>query len=468
MHKRPTPFDELCELANLMNAWRQVRANKGAAGVDEVTIVAFERNVVANLQDLAARIREQRYYPLPPRNFEMKKADGRTRTLGIFTIEDRVAQRAALNVLEPLWEPAFAALECNFGFRANRNAEMAVKRVLDFRAAGDAWIVDADIADCFGSLAHEIVMDRINVRVRDKRMLALVRMWLDTGQVWPQQGEAAVVPLWERMGDYATGAVNDAITHMLHGPSYGGYSYEGYGTYPTLPLGAAPLEPVGDEAELRRAARKEAFKRLGRDAALLGLTFAGRLRRLLSPTTLAVAGVAVLATVAYPVVRDRFGRRIPGVGAAQGSALSPLLANIVLHELDVALVKAGFHLTRYADDFVITCRDEQEARQALDAAARKLGELRLQLNPAKTRIIRFEQGLEFLGYKFDQFQLTATPAPTHTQPPISVLLREAPNALSELKAKAAPSVTSFGRRALEGAKARAERLAAWANRRADK
>src|SRR5574341_1483138 len=181
--KRTTIFDSLCETTTLLKAARQVRENGGAAGVDQVTIAEYWRDLMGNLRDLGRRLREGGYYPMPLRRFELQKSDGRLRQLGIFTVEDRIEQRAAFNVLEPLWEPSF--LGCSYGFRPARNAEMAVKRALEYRAAGENYVVDADIADCFSSLDHELVMNLVRLRVRDNRMLSLIRMWLAAGQALP-------------------------------------------------------------------------------------------------------------------------------------------------------------------------------------------------------------------------------------------------------------------------------------------
>lgn len=459
MDKKRQYFEELCRPESLMRAWRSVRRNHGAAGIDLVTLAEFERDLTSNLDDLSARLRAGSYFPMPLRRFEMEKADGKRRSLGIFTVEDRVAQRAAFELLEPLWEPSF--LECSYGFRPARNAEMAVKQVLDYRAAGDGWVADADIADCFGSLDHEIVMNAVGQRVRDKRLLNLIRMWLSAGQVFGRADTPASeqAPLIERLGDYATGSVNEAVNYLLDERGYGS-GYRGYNPYP---------QDSGEEDELanpvaasRKAARREAYKRLGRDLALLGVTFIGRRGRLFSPITIALAGAAAVATAAYPAASRYLKRQLgsginDGRGAVQGSALSPLLCNIVLHEFDVAMRRAGYHLVRYADDWVVICRSEQEARQALEFAARRLAALRLQLNPDKTRIIRFEQGLEFLGYKFDRFLLTATPAPTSTQPPIKLLGQPA-SALGELRDKAGPKLKLLGHQVAEQAKDRASRI----------
>lgn len=113
---------------------------------------------------------------------------------------------------------------------------MAVERALAYRAAGDIYVVDADIADCFGSLDHDILMELVSARIRDKRMLGLIRMWLDCGQVLPQQspgGADEKAPgLVDRLGDYATGSVNAAMSRLLDEDAYG---YGHYGGYPAAP-----------------------------------------------------------------------------------------------------------------------------------------------------------------------------------------------------------------------------------------
>lgn len=471
MDKKRQYFEELCRPEFLMRAWRSVRRNQGAAGIDLVTLVEFERDLTANLEDLSARLRAASYFPMPLRRFEMEKANGKKRSLGIFTVEDRIAQRAAFDLLEPLWEPSF--LDCSYGFRPARNVEMAVKQVLDYRAAGDGWVADADILDCFGALDHEVIMNAVGERVRDKRLLNLVQMWLSAGQVFGNT-EAAVsgdAPLIERLGDYATGSVNEAVNYLLDERGYGS-GYSTYNSYPTSHSTNPDEDEMADSAaESRKAARREAYKRLGRDLALLGVTFIGRRGKLFSPITLALAGAAAVTAAVYPAASRFLRKQINGSsgsgitsanwgsrGAVQGSALSPLLCNIVLHEFDVAMRRAGYHLVRYADDWVVTCRTEQEAQQALEFAARRLSGLRLELNPNKTRVIRFEQGLEFLGYKFDRFLLTATPAPTSTQQPIKLLGKAPAAALGELRDKAGPKLKLLGQQMTQQACDQAARV----------
>lgn len=461
MDKKHRYFEELCEPVFLLQAWKHVRACKGAAGADEVTLAEYERELLGNLADLAVRLREERYYPLPMLRFNLQKENGKARALGLFTVEDRIVMRAMSDLLTRLWEPAF--LNCSYGFRPGRNTELAVKQVLEYRRAGDEFVVDADVADCFGSLDHAVVLNLVGRRVRDNRALRLIRMWLT---LTPQSaaealGEAGAADWFDRVSEVAVGLANDAVSQMLHGGGYGGSYGSGYAGYGAGYGGYAPLEPVAvapSSEELQRAARKEAFKRLGKDAALLGLTYLGRSRLrsswMLSPVGLAVTGATVLAGAAYPAA-NRWWRARQGnsaeKGAVQGSPLSPLLANIVLHEFDLALTGAGYRLVRFADDFVVTCRDAASAERALDFAARKLAQLHLRLHPEKTRVVAFTQGLVFLGYKFDQFQLTATPAPAATQLPIRLRWREAPAALKELQEKARPAVTQAWGQAKAGA-----------------
>ncbi len=450
MNKRLSPYDLLGDPQHLLAAWKKVRACQGAAGIDQITLAEYARDLMTSLDALAQRLREGRYYPLPVRTVEMRKASGGTRTLGILTIEDRIVQRAALDAVEPLFESVF--LDCSFGFRPNRSTAMAVQRVLDYRAAGDVYVVDADIRDCFGSLDHELIISLFNSYIRDKRMQNLVRMWLDTGMALPKSDQTASASLSDRVSDYVTGSLDGAVTHLLAERGYGGYGY----SYPTTGVyGAEAMDEATAAQELHRQARKEAFKQLGKNGLLLALTFSSRARKLMSPTTLVLTGAAALATAAYPsvsrAVKRHFGTdEARRKGAVQGGSMSPLLANLCLHEFDLAMTQAGLHLVRYADDFLIMTRDEASARRALELADRKLAELRLRIHPDKTRITRFDAGLEFLGFRFEQFQNTAIPiSPKDTSPVVTALQAmkdHTPAAIAAARNKVAPVVTRIGER----------------------
>jgi len=440
MHKKLVPFDQLCQPETLLAAWKPVRTGRTAAGLDQMTLAEYARDLEANVAALAERLREGRYYPLPVRTVEIRKSSGGTRQLGIYTIEDSIVQRAAKDLLEPLFEPSF--LPCSFGFRPERNVPMAVQQVLDYRAAGDVYLVDADISDCFGSLDHQLLMQLFSARVRDKRFQHLVRLWLDTGRALPKPGQLAEGGLYDRVTEWLSDSMDGAVSHLLNDR-----------------IGYAPVEAYGemlpDETqsadELRKQARKEALKRAGGAGLMWALTYAGRARKLMSPTTLALTGAAVLTAAAAPTVTRAVKQYLDPdsakVGIVQGGAISPMLSNVYLHEFDVAMTKAGLHLVRYADDFVICCQTEAAARQAMALAAQKLTELRLRLHPQKTRIIRFDEGLEFLGYRFAQFENTATPiAPKNTSPVVTALQavgQKAPAALSAAKTKLAPKAAQL-------------------------
>ncbi len=471
MNNRTSIFEAVCDPANLMMAWKQVRANKGAAGVDLVTITNFERQLQSNLITLSGKLLDGRYYPMPARKFEMKKSNGGTRTLAILTVEDRIVQRAMLNALEPFFEPAFSSL--SFGFRPGRNVQMAVEQLLSYRASGDVYVLGGDITDLFGSLDHDLLMEQVSLRVRDKRVLGLLRMWLDCEQLLPSEEAAANYDgrsLTERLGDYATGAINSAVGNLMEETT--GYGYSQYGGYPQGQFyGAAPTAPMDESAmeEMRRRARNESLKRLGRDGALFLLTSATKVRRYVSPLTLTIAGATVLAAAAYPMasrlVREKWIRR-GGTGTLQGGSLSPLLANIYLHPFDQALQRHGAHLARYADDFVIAARDEPSAHAALELAARELQRLGLTLHPAKTWIRRFDQNIEWLGYRFHPHLVAAAPAPEDERLPLAAWWREAKDAIRQAPAHITPAATRLGERAKAEASARWQQLKTFARSKA--
>lgn len=178
---------QIAQLDQLMAAWKKVRANRGAAGVDLVTVQHFEANLHANLQAnlhaLSEALREDRYYPMPLKRFQVPKPDGRTRPLAILAVEDRIVQRAVVDVLEPIFEAEF--LPCNFGYRPGRKVEDAIQQVLRYRAQGYEWIVDGDLRDFFGSLDHRLLLRLLADRIKDTRLLRLIQMWLDLGGMRP-------------------------------------------------------------------------------------------------------------------------------------------------------------------------------------------------------------------------------------------------------------------------------------------
>ena len=272
-------IDKVYKRKNLEIAWKKVRSNRGAGGIDAETIESFEERLEEQLTRLHEELRAKTYQPQPVRRAEIPKTGqpGKWRTLGIPTIYDRVCQQALLNRLEPIFEPVFD--EANFGYRQGRSTKDALRKVWKEIKGGDEWIVDADLKDFFGSVDHGKLLTLLGRRIADGRVLRLIEAMLKAG-------------------------------------SYG----------------------------------------------------KGRL---------------------FPTER----------GTPQGGVISPLLSNILLTPFDQEMRRRGYQLTRYADDWVVTCASAAQARAAVTAARGILSELGVQLHPQKTRIVHVRYGFEFLGYK---------------------------------------------------------------------
>jgi len=175
---------------NLRRAWERVKKNRGAGGVDGVTIARFEADREHYLDVLHWQLKEGRYRPRPVRRVEIDKpGTTKKRPLGIPTIMDRVCQQALVQVLQPIFEPTFR--EASFGYRPGRSAHMAMRRI--WRQLGQAeWIVDADISDFFGTLSHELLVKLVADRVADGKVLSLVRSMLTAGALRDGVFESAV------------------------------------------------------------------------------------------------------------------------------------------------------------------------------------------------------------------------------------------------------------------------------------
>jgi RNA-directed DNA polymerase len=174
-------FDRIWRRDVLQKAWDRVKRNKGAAGVDAETIASIRAlGEESFLNDLSKTLRAGRYRPQAVRRHWIPKSNGGRRPLGIPTVRDRVVQAAAKLVLEPIFEVDF--VECSHGFRPGRSATGALEK-LRLRSSGNKGnhVFDADIRDFFGSLDREILMKRVQLRVSDRRVLSLIRQWLEAG-----------------------------------------------------------------------------------------------------------------------------------------------------------------------------------------------------------------------------------------------------------------------------------------------
>jgi len=263
---------------NMRCAWKQVKRNKGSAGVDGMTIGAAAPWLQEHWLSVKADVVSGRYVPQPVRRVDIPKPAGSMRMLGVPTVLDRLLQQAVAQVLTPVFDPTFS--ESSYGFRPGRSAHQAVKAAKGYISEGRSWVVDLDLSKFFDRVNHDILMSRLAKKVHDKRLLKLIRNWLESGM-------------------------------MCEG-----------------------------------------------------------------------------------VVHDRTE------GTPQGGPLSPLLANIMLDELDKRLESAGHSFCRYADDCNVYVRSKRAGERVMGWMRRYLeGTLKLKVNEAKSAVARPEDR-KFLGFSF--------------------------------------------------------------------
>jgi RNA-directed DNA polymerase len=276
-------IDKVYAPDNLAAAFTRVAANGGAAGVDHQTVAQYESQLSVNQEKLATELKDGSYCPQAVRRVWINKPGTKERRpLGIPTVRDRVAETALRNVMEPIFERDFA--EQSYGFRPQRGAKQALRRVDALLRAGYTWVVDADLKSYFDSIPHEPLLARVQEKVSDGRVIKLLQAYLEQG------------------------------------------------------------------------------------------------------------------------VMEGLASWTPTAGTPQGAVISPLLSNIYLDPLDRLLAERRAELVRYADDFVILCRTEAEAQQALSWVQDWTVRNGLSLHPEKTRIVdaTIRGGFDFLGYHFER------------------------------------------------------------------
>jgi len=284
---QPALHDHLMEAvlspANLQQAWRRVKSNRGAPGIDGMRIEDFPAHAREHWSVIRQSLSDGSYRPQPVRRVNIPKPDGGERALGIPTVVDRVIQQAIAQVMTPIFDPEFS--ESSFGFRPKRSAHGALRQVTADIKAGYRIAVDLDLAKFFDNVDHDILMARVARRISDKRLLALIGRYLRAGVL-----------------------INDDIQ---------------------------PSE----------------------------------------------------------------------LGTPQGGPLSPLLANILLDDLDRELEGRGHRFVRYADDLMVLVKSERAGQRVKANLTTYLGrQLKLPVNEKKSQVAKIDQCV-FLGFTFKRGKL---------------------------------------------------------------
>jgi RNA-directed DNA polymerase len=173
-------LEEICSEANLKKAFKLVKRNKGAPGIDKKTIEGFEQNLLEEVHQLKHEVLSWTYKPTPVKRVEIPKADGKgVRLLGIPIIKDRVLHMAIKLVLEPILDPEFS--KSSYGFRPGKNQQQAVEAAREHVCAGKEFVVDIDLSKFFDRINHDRLIHRLSLKIGDKRVLRLIGMILRSG-----------------------------------------------------------------------------------------------------------------------------------------------------------------------------------------------------------------------------------------------------------------------------------------------
>jgi RNA-directed DNA polymerase len=200
-------MEQVVERSNLRRAYQRVVQNKGAPGVDDLTVAEFKDWLKVHWPSVRQALLEGRYLPRPVRRVDIAKPSGGVRTLGVPTVIDRLIQQALHQVLQPLFEPTFS--DASYGFRPGRGAQQAVRRAQAYIREGKRWVVDLDLEKFFDRVNHDVLMARVARQVCDARVLKLIRRFLEAGMMQ----EGLVEP--RREGTPQGGPLSPLLSNIL-------------------------------------------------------------------------------------------------------------------------------------------------------------------------------------------------------------------------------------------------------------
>ena len=172
-------LDMILNVDNMFNASERVISNKGASGIDGMTVGELNKYLIKNYLELCASIRGGWYKPKAVKRVEIPKSDGGIRLLGVPTVIDRMVQQAMVQVLQPIFEQTFS--DNSYGFRPKRNAHQAIQRAKKYYEEGYRYVVDLDLEKYFDTVNHDLLIKMVRETIRDESVIALIRKFLKSG-----------------------------------------------------------------------------------------------------------------------------------------------------------------------------------------------------------------------------------------------------------------------------------------------